>query len=177
METPTADLAGFIAAVRPGGRVLDLGCGPGQSAEHMVNAGLDTLAMDASPEMIALASARLGPGARIGTFDDIAGTGPFDGVWASFSLLHAAPGDLPRHLTDIARELRPGGVFFIAMKVGEGHERDAIGRLYTYVTPEALAEMLEEAGFEVVTTRQGREKGLAGTLDPYVTMLCRKSHA
>ena len=41
----------FIDAIPPGGRVLDLGCGPGGAAAQMVAAGLQVDAWDASPEM------------------------------------------------------------------------------------------------------------------------------
>ena len=38
-ETPDADLQSFIDTIPTGGTVLDLGCGPGNSAAMMQNAG------------------------------------------------------------------------------------------------------------------------------------------
>ncbi len=40
---------------------------------------------------------KFGLPARLGEFDDIDGDEIYDGVWANFSLLHAARDDLPRH--------------------------------------------------------------------------------
>jgi SAM-dependent methyltransferase len=42
-------------------RVLDAGCGPGVYAEWMTNRGARVVAVDASPKMLALARARVGP--------------------------------------------------------------------------------------------------------------------
>jgi len=46
----------FLAPVRPGGTVLDLGCGPGRPiAGYLLSRGLDVCGVDSSPTMIALA--------------------------------------------------------------------------------------------------------------------------
>jgi hypothetical protein len=99
----------------------------------------------------------------------------YDGVWANFSLLHAPVADLPRHIDAIAQALRSGGIFHIAMKTGEGEARDAIDRMYSYVTVSALQSMVEVAGFTVLGIDEGHEVGCAGTDDPFVTMRARKN--
>ena len=161
-NTPSDTLAAFIAALPHGARVLDLGCGPGTSARHMVQAGCVVDAVDASVEMIRLASEIDGVTARVATFDDISGRAVYDGVWANFSLLHAARGDMPRHLVAIHASLRPGGLFHIAVKEGTGAHRDSINRMYTYYTEAELTALLAEAGFAAGDTRRGRDKGLSG---------------
>jgi len=50
-------------------RLLDLGCGPGLYAEELVARGADVTAVDASPEMVALARRRLGPGVDVRVHD------------------------------------------------------------------------------------------------------------
>lgn len=161
-NTPSDTLAAFIAALPHGARVLDLGCGPGTSARHMVQAGCVVDAVDASVEMIRLASEIDGVIARVATFDDISGRAVYDGVWANFSLLHAARGDMPRHLAAIHASLRPGGLFHIAVKEGTGAHRDSINRMYTYYSEAELTALLAEAGFTARDTRRGRDKGLSG---------------
>jgi len=167
---PDAALQAFIDLIPKGGRVLDLGCGPGNAAAHMRDAGLLPDALDASPEMIRLACETHGLTARVATFDDIAGEDVYAGVWANFSLLHADRADLPRHLGAIHRALREGGVFHIGMKTGSGMARDQIDRRYTYVTVDELRGLLTRAGFVVTYTRTGEERGMAGTMDPFVIM-------
>lgn len=162
------DLLNFIEAVAPGGTVLDVGCGPAHASAMMRDAGLRPDPFDATPEMVDLANARYDIGARCATFDDIAGDAIYDGVWANFSLLHAQRSDLPRYFAAIAKALKPGGTFHIGMKLGQGAERDAIDRAYTYVTLDGLAQLFAVAGLRQVHTRQGSAPGLAGTDDPFV---------
>ncbi len=164
-------LEAFIAALPKGARVLDLGCGPGVMAARMATEGLSVLATDAVPEMVEMAAARPGVEARVARFDDIQGEAEFDGVWANFSLLHAPRGDLPRHLRAIRRALRRGGLFHIGMKVGEGEKRDELGRHYTFFTEAELRGLLTDAGFSVLNTARGREAGMTGVPEDWVTIL------
>jgi len=99
----------------------------------------------------------------------------YHGIWANFSLLHAKRSDLPGHLDAITTALKPNGLFHIGMKTGTGAKRDGIDRFYTYYEEEELVRYLKEAGLDVFQRSTGAEKGLAGTLDPWVIMLARKS--
>ncbi len=161
-DTPSDTLVTFIAALPDGARVLDLGCGPGTSARHMVRAGCVVDALDASAEMIGLASAIEGVTARQASFDDLSGMAIYDGVWANFSLLHASRTDMLRHLSSIHTALKPGGLFHIAVKEGTGENRDSLNRHYTYYTEAELTHLLQQAGFTVGPYRRGRDKGLSG---------------
>ncbi|MEO0370374.1 MAG: class I SAM-dependent methyltransferase [Pseudomonadota bacterium] len=172
-DTPDRQLIEFMVAMPKGGAVLDLGCGPGNAAAMMAREGFTVEATDASPEMVALAGQHDGVTARLASFDDIAGEDIYDGIWANFSLLHADRADMPRHLTALRRALRSGGAFHIGMKTGTGAERDGIGRFYTYYTADELTALLRTAGFEPVKSCSGVEEGLAGTMDPWITLLCR----
>lgn len=163
----------FMAALPNGARVLDLGCGPGVMSARMAAKGFSVLATDAVPEMVKMAAAHPGVEARVARFDGIDGDAEFDGVWANFSLLHAPREDLPGHLSDIRRALRPGGLFHIGMKTGEGEKRDDLGRLYTFVTEAALCGLLQDAGFEVMDSTRGREAGMSGVPEDWVTVLSR----
>lgn len=173
-DAPGRDLKAFIALIPKGGRVLDLGCGPATASMHMRTAGLVPDPVDASSGMVALANQTHDIGARLGTFDDIAGDACYAGVWANFSLLHAPRDALSRHFTAIHRALGGGGILHVGMKTGTGSHRDAIDRLYTYVRREELEDMLVQAGFRIVFAREGTEKGFAGTSDPFVIMRARK---
>ncbi|UOA28398.1 class I SAM-dependent methyltransferase [Pseudosulfitobacter sp. DSM 107133] len=163
-------LTDFIATLGTG-RVLDLGCGPGRAAGRMAQAGFDVVAMDAVPEMVAMAAQHPGVTAQLGTFDDI--SSQFDGIWANFSLLHAPRADMPRHLAALKAALRVGGLFHIGMKLGTGSARDSIGRLYTYYSEDELAGLLTSAGFTIDARVFGRDKGLDGT---YANWLCLRAH-
>jgi SAM-dependent methyltransferase len=170
---PEPALQAFIEALPTGARVLDLGCGPGNASAFMRAAGLVPDPVDASPAMVALANDRHAIGARLATFDEIAGEADYHGVWANFSLLHAPRADLPRHFAALYRALVPGGLLHVGMKTGTGEARDGIDRFYTYVGRAELAGLLKAASFTVIAVDEGEERGLAGTLDPYIVMRAR----
>ena len=167
-------LRAFIADLPTGGAVLDLGCGPGHAAAAMARAGLNVSAIDAVPEMVALAARHPGVTAHQASFDDITGHALYDGIWANFSLLHARPEDLPRHLGALACALKPGGRLHVAMKSGTGARRDDLGRHYTYVTETGLATLLRNAGLVPLTTRAGADKGLDGKQAPWIAITSEK---
>ncbi|MCA0997466.1 class I SAM-dependent DNA methyltransferase [Alloyangia pacifica] len=168
-EYPT--LTTFIAALPKGGDVLDLGCGPGLEAARMAQVGLRVEAMDASPEMVALAAARPGVAAQQGSFDDLCAERRYDGVWASFSLLHAPRAEMPRHLAAIARALRPDGVLSLTLKEGQGEARDRLGRFYSYYTEPELRRLLADVGLRVDAVARGSGTGLDGTSSPWLSVL------
>lgn len=172
-DRPDRHLRAFIALLPAGARVLDLGCGPGTGSVLLRAAGMLPDPVDASPAMVALANDHHGLGARLATFDDLDAVAAYDGVWANFSLLHAPRADLPRHLAAIHRALRPGGLFHIGMKTGTGEARDRLGRFYSFAGVAELRALLSDTGFAILAETEGQERGLAGTLDPFVIVLAR----
>lgn len=168
------DLRSFLGALPAGGRVLDLGCGPGLFAGHMASAGLQVTAWDASAAMIELAQAHAGVSAAQKTFDDLDAVNLYDGIFANFSLLHAERTQVPRHINQIAEALRSGGVFHIGMKTGSGETRDSIGRRYAYFTADELEKMLTDAGLTVFYRNAGRDMGLSGEMADWASLQARK---
>ncbi|NSX53945.1 class I SAM-dependent methyltransferase [Parasulfitobacter algicola] len=175
--TPDQDLQTFIDAIPTNGVVLDLGCGPGNSAAMMRDAGLQVEATDACAEMVQLAKDQYGIDARLETFDQLTAKGHYHGIWANFSLLHAVQADIPVHLTQIHNALRIDGYFHIGMKLGSGEKRDKIGRFYSFYSEEDLTNLLINCGFEPEYKRQGEGKGLAGTVEPFIIIQSRKANA
>ena len=92
----------------------------------------------------------------------------YDGVWASFSLLHDTKANMPKRLAQAHRALRSKGQFFLGLKLGEGEHRDSIGRFYAYYTEAELELLLSDAGFEITDRRYGEEVGLDGKMWPYI---------
>lgn len=160
----------FTAALPPGGHVLDWGCGAGTAAAAMRDAGFQVTATDASPEFAALVEETYGIPVRIEGFDALAEEAAFDGVWASFSLLHARKADFPGHLVQAHRALKPGGQLYLGMKLGEGEARDGIGRFYAYYSEAELEDHLRDAGFTITSRRTGEEVGLDGQMWPFIVI-------
>ncbi len=165
-----SDLTAFFELLPDIGLVLDLGCGPGQWAAKIRDAGYRVKGMDASSEMATLAKERFDLDVTVGTFDQLEAVEAYDGIWANFSLLHAPKAEMPHHLTRIHRALKPSGAFHIGIKLGEGEQRDHLGRFYSYYEADELTGLLQDAGFTVVRKRTGSAVGLAGSEDSFIIL-------
>ena len=141
----TPQLAGFLAALPPGGSVLELGTGNGRDAAAMLAAGFDVTPSDASAELAAEAEARLGRPVRIMAFDELDDVAAYDGVWACAALLHAPREELTEDFARIFRALRPGGHLMASFKAGGGEGRDQFGRYYNYPDAASLRASLVAA--------------------------------
>lgn len=163
----------FLAEVPKGGRILDLGCGPGHAAASMKRAGFVVDALDASPELASIAREQHGIEVRIASFEALDDDALYDGIYANFSLLHAPKTDMPGHLARIARALKPNGVFHIGLKSGSGERRDSLGRFYAYYEAEELTRLLSNAGLDVFSQSEGEEVGLDGAPAPWIILMAR----
>ncbi len=161
-------LDGFLARLAEGAAILDLGCGVGDSAVRMRDAGFAVSCTDASPDMVATANDLHGLGAVQASFDELQDDAAYDAVWASFSLLHAPRAEMPANLARIHRAIRPGGLFYMGLTLGAGEARDAAGRFYAYFTKEELRRMLAEARFSVLAAEPDSMVGLLGSPEPCI---------
>lgn len=173
-NAPDEDLLRFLGALPSGASILDLGCGTGSATAHMVDEGFDVTGLDASLEMLQHAKKLSAAKFVHARFDDLDEQSVYHGVWANFSLLHAPKESLSLHLSAIHQALKPRGIFHIAMKTGVGSATDTIDRFYSYYSEEELNELLEIAGFEILSSRRGQSKGLAGPIEPWIILLTRK---
>ena len=173
-EAASPDLLRFISNLPKGGRVLDLGSGPGFSAGAMAAAGMDAHAWDPVPEMIEMAEKLPGVTARQAVYADLTEIAAYDGIWCNFSMLHTPLVDWPDHFAAIARALKPSGLLHFGTKLGTGEKRDQIGRLYSYMTEDALLALLNQTGFEVDFSRTGEDMGLDGKMARFIKVQGKK---
>jgi ubiquinone/menaquinone biosynthesis C-methylase UbiE len=96
-----AELTDALDAFRPAGSVLELACGPGTWTPQLLHHASDVTAVDASPEMLAIAASRV-PGAPVRFAEaDVFTWQPdrrYDVVFMGFWLSHVpgAPETVPR---------------------------------------------------------------------------------
>lgn len=101
------------AHLRPTDRMLEIGCGTGDTARTLSRHCAYTVATDISPAMIAVGEARskTDPGhvltLRVAEAEDLQPEAPFD-VICAFNLLHLVD-DLPTTLRALHDQLKPGG--------------------------------------------------------------------
>ncbi len=127
---PGCEALATIEAARPGS-VLEVGCGTGEFAARIVSAlpDAEVTAIDQSKRFVEMTASR-GVTAREADVQDLPfADDSFDVVAAMWMLYHVP--DVPRGLAEIARVLRPGGIF-VAVTNGDEHvaqlRRDAGGR-------------------------------------------------
>jgi SAM-dependent methyltransferase len=107
-----------VKEVRPR-RMLEVGCGTGELAERVQRElGSEVVALDVSPRMVELTSAR-GVDAHLGDVQDLPfGDGEFDCAVAAWVLYHVP--NVDRSIAELARVLAPGGTL-VASTLGEGN--------------------------------------------------------
>jgi cyclopropane fatty-acyl-phospholipid synthase-like methyltransferase len=79
-------VAEFLQRLTLGARILELGCGGGIDAAHMLARGFDVEPTDGVAEMAAKAEARLGCPVRVMRFDELDVTERYDAVIAACAL-------------------------------------------------------------------------------------------
>lgn len=161
-EKRSAQLKHFADGLPPGGTVLDFGCGPAWAANRFREMGFQASGFDGSAGLAAEAKRRYGVDVTVGRFEDFAETAAYDGIWASFSLLHDSREAMPGHLARLNTALKPEGRIYIGLKEGEGQSRDTLGRLYTYFTVPEMRDLLSAAGFTALATETHPSTGYDG---------------
>ena len=105
-----------------GGRVLDLGSGPGDHALFFKERGLDVLCVDLSEEMVKRCVSK---GLEARKMDIEALDLPprsFDAIWAYASILHVPKDRVAPVVSRLASLLKGGGLLAVGLKEGEGEE-------------------------------------------------------
>lgn len=160
-----------LAAIAPGERILDVGCGPGRlaiMAGRVAGPAGEACGVDPAPQMIELArrnAAQAAVPARfdVGVIEALPYPGDHFDVVLSSMMLHHLPDDLKdRGLAEIRRVLKPAGRvlavdFGATPGEGFGHVLCVLGLRTGWDHAERLREMFKKAGLETV------EMGSAGS--------------
>ncbi|MER6366685.1 methyltransferase domain-containing protein [Kitasatospora sp. NPDC001527] len=147
-----------------GGRVAELGCGPGRITGHLAALGLDVSGLDLSPRMVDLArTAHPEIPFQVGSLLDLPyADGELAGVVAWYSIIHTPAEHLPRAFAEFHRVLAPGAPLLLAFQVGDAALRieDPWGHPVTLDfrrrQPAHIETLATDAGLRV-TTRLVRE--------------------
>jgi len=173
-DADSPELTRFAGMVARGGHVLDFGCGPGWAADRFRSLGFQVSAIDGSPGLVDQANQRFDLGARVVRFADFSDADAYDGIWASFCLLHDSRAAMPDHLARLHRALRPQGALYIGLKRGTGERRDRLGRFYTYFDWPEMQALLGAAGFCDLDHLTGEALGMDGEMAQTLHLFARR---
>jgi SAM-dependent methyltransferase len=153
-------VAGFAAAVRPGGWVADIGCGPGRDTALLRDAGLRVIGLDLSLGML-----RADGLTGVGQADMRAlplADGALHGIWCSAALLHIPLAAVPGVLAEFGRVCAPGAALHLQVAEGDGEHWEidhypGERRFFAHHQEPDLTVALARVGFTVHGV--GREQG------------------
>jgi len=165
LEHEHQDVARQVIAamqLRPGERVLDLGCGNGWATRLLAqtNAGVQAIGVDASSKMVARAEAlhslKIRARYEVGTFEKLDfKDGHFDRIFSMEALYYA--GDLGQAIRECFRVLKPGGSvetlvdYYEESKASEPWAK-VMGLALHRLSESGWRAFFEKAGFSNVTT-------------------------
>ncbi|HSE08007.1 MAG TPA: class I SAM-dependent methyltransferase [Nocardioidaceae bacterium] len=187
MPMDRAMLGVFAELVRTsgGGRVADVGCGPGRITTYLDSLGLDAFGLDLSPAMVEVARSRYPQlSFDVGSLSALElPDGSLAGVVAWYSIIHTPPERLPQVFAELRRVLAPGGHLLLAFQAGDdepAHRNQAYGHPVSLVSfrlsPDRVADRLGEAGF-VLHSRVIREAEGEYEKTPQAYLLLRRPTA
>ena len=149
------------AGLKPGGRLLELGCGSGRDAAFMVRQGFHVLATDGCAAMVEQAKHHhpelAAHVACLKLPDELSNyLGPFDGIYAVAVLMHLTVEEIEWTIRAVHSLLRPTGRFVFSVPVLRddvmANEFDAKGRRFTALSPDGWEALCLNQHLQIVRT-------------------------
>ncbi|MBN1411299.1 MAG: class I SAM-dependent methyltransferase [Spirochaetales bacterium] len=143
------------------GKVLEIGCGPGEISNYLWMKGLDITGIDSSPEMIKAAKAYNGEiDFQTGNvFDLVFPDESIMGVVAPYLIVNFDVAEVREAFSEINRVLNRDGIFLVNFHIGNDETvvyEDFIEKgnriSYTFFKVETIKKLLVESGFELTET-------------------------
>lgn len=141
------------------GKLIDLGCGPGQTTKYLFDCGLtDIIGIDISPQMIKVAQ-NINPQLHFDTADILNLKYPdkiFGSAIAFYSIVHFDYGQIKSAFKEIKRVLSDKGQFLFSFHIGDNvvHLDEFLDNKvnidFYFFETNKIVDLLAEAGFEII---------------------------
>jgi ubiquinone/menaquinone biosynthesis C-methylase UbiE len=152
-------LTAFAGNHKDNGRVLDLGCGPGQTTRFLHDHGVHhILGTDIAPGMIEKARA-LNPNIEFETADMLClgyADESFAAALAFYAIVHFSKAELEKSFAEVFRVLKKGGEFLFSFHIGtETIHRNELFDIpvnldFHFFETKSILAMAQQAGFHSV---------------------------
>ncbi|HMK26601.1 MAG TPA: class I SAM-dependent methyltransferase [Chitinophagaceae bacterium] len=152
-------LTAFASVNRNKGKIIDLGCGPGQTTKYLADCGCkDVLGVDLSPEMVKVAK-EINPQLDFETADMLKLPYPaktFGAALAFYSIVHFDYPQINIAFQEIKRVLVNNGHFLFSFHVGDNsiHRDEFLDQPvnidFYFFQPPKIIELLTATGFDLV---------------------------
>jgi len=140
-------------------KLIDLGCGPGQTTRFLFEAGVENIVgTDVAPLMVQKAK-QLNPSLHFEVADMLNLTYPdntFGSAVAFYSIVHFTETELKKALSEIKRILKDGGQFLFSFHIGnEIKHLDSFFDLpvnidFYFFETEKILSLVTESGFKII---------------------------
>lgn len=174
-------LSRILEVARPGGRLLDIGCGSGRDLAAFAEEGMEVFGLDPVETMREVAGKTypvLKGRLRAGSLpDDLPEGETYDVVHCAAVLMHLFPEELFNAVFSLRNLLVPEGICHLSFSPDRPGLDDAFrspeGRLFRPLQREQVVVLLERAGFRILSVETGGDR-LGREAIQWVSILARR---
>ena len=146
-DTVNADMSyfrdKFLSHVKPGGTILDLGCGTGRDSKAFKEARFKVVAVDGAIELCKMATKLIRQEVICSTFEEFEPHEKYDGIWACSSLLHIPKDEIKKVIKKLLPYMNDNCILYMSYKYGD-YSGDRNDRFFVDMTEKSINEIFKE---------------------------------
>ncbi len=158
-DEPSFQIDNFVDLLPKNGKVLDVGCGVGTDVGYLTSKNFKVEGIDLSGKMLEIAKNKhpdaIFRNADMRNLDYQENS--FDGILASFSLIHIPKSDVPNTLKGFYKTLKTKGIIYIGIQEGKSEEifitetfRPSEKIFLNIMSRSELKKLLKDSGFQIL---------------------------